>query len=298
MNDSDWLREPGDPKSDPRPVEELISSALSEPDEEHTYWDAVVALHWRGTREVFDRTSQLCQSLCPMERRLGADILGQLGCPDRSFPKECPQILLGMLEREEDHRVLDAILVALSHHRAPEAIGPASRFRHHADPEVRLGVVFALMGYENQEAHGVLIELTRDADAQVRDWATFALGTQCETDTPAIRDALADRLADTDDETRCEALVGLARRGGPTGTHSPSRRTRLPVGQYACDRGRRPDLRAAVDNRVDRTAGTLGWRQRYVGAGDPGVLAQPRFGHLRYLRRGWLTHKCKSRYPS
>jgi len=148
-----------------------------------------------------------------MERRLGADILGQLGYPDRSFPKECPQILLGMLEREEDHRVLDAILVALSHHRAPEAIGPASRFRHHADPEVRLGVVFALMGYENQEAHGVLIELTRDADAQVRDWATFALGTQCETDTPAIRDALADRLADTDDETRCEALVGLARRG-------------------------------------------------------------------------------------
>ena len=213
MNDFDWLREPGDPKSDPRPVEELISSALSELDEDHAYWGAVEALHWRGTCEVFDRASQLCRSFCPIERRLGAAILGQLGCPDRSFPMECPQILLGMLEREEDHNALDVILVALSHHRFPEAIGPASRHRYHAEPEIRLGVVLALTGYENQEAHGVLIELTRDADAQVRDWAVFALGTQCETDTPAIRDALADRLLDTDDETRWEALVGLARRG-------------------------------------------------------------------------------------
>jgi HEAT repeat protein len=212
VNNSDWHRESTDPKSDPLCVEELISAALTASHDDDTYWDAVGALHWRGTSEVLGQASQLCQSLCPMERRLGADILGQLGCPDRSFPKECVQILLGMLEREEDHRVLYAILVALSHERAPEAIGPASRFRHHADPDVRLGVVFALMGYENQQAHSVLIELMRDTDDQVRDWATFALGTQCETDSPAIHDALADRLTDADDAVRCEAMVGLARR--------------------------------------------------------------------------------------
>ena len=46
--------------------------------------------------------------------------------------------------------------------------------------------------------------------------ATFALGTQCEAATPEIRNALADRLADTDDETRSEAaMVGFARRGDP-----------------------------------------------------------------------------------
>ena len=112
-----------------------------------------------------------------MERRLGADILGQLGCPDRSFPKECPQILLKMLEHGDDHRVLHAILVALSHHRAPEATGPVSWFRHHVDSEVRFGVVLALTG-SDPEAHGVLIEMTRDADAHVR-----GRGYVCTRDT-------------------------------------------------------------------------------------------------------------------
>ncbi len=172
-----------------------------------------MALHWRATLEVLDRACQLCASFCPVERRLGADILGQLGCPDRFSPKKCTKTLLGMLEREKDNTVLASILVALSHHRASEAIGLVSRSRRNADPEVRFGVVLALMGYEDKEGHGVLIELTRDAEAHVRNWATFALGTQCETDTPVIRDALMERLAETDDDTRCEAPAGLARRG-------------------------------------------------------------------------------------
>jgi HEAT repeat protein len=212
VSDFEWLRDPTDPKSDTRSIQVLIATALSKPDEELTYWNAVAALQWRGTLEVFERAYQLCHSPCSVERRLGADILGQLGCPDRSLPKECTQALLKLLECEESEKVLYAILVALSHHQAPEAIGLVSRFRHHADDEVRFGVVMALKGYDVPEAEAVLIELTRDADADVRDWATFALGTLHETDTPAIRDALADRLADIDADTRCEAVVGLARR--------------------------------------------------------------------------------------
>jgi HEAT repeat protein len=61
-----------------------------------------------------------------------------------------------------------------------------------------------------------LIELTRDVDDSVRDWATFALGTQCDADGPEIRKALADRLCDSDNEVRGEAMVGLARRADTT----------------------------------------------------------------------------------
>jgi HEAT repeat protein len=67
--------------------------------------------------------------------------------------------------------------------------------------------------YEDPRAVDALIDLSHDQDAQVRDWATFALGEQIPLDTPVVREALADRLADPDDETRHEAIMGLALRG-------------------------------------------------------------------------------------
>ena len=193
-------------------MDELISAVLGEPDGDLA-WDAVCALHWRGTWEVLERAIRLGQSACVVERRVGASILGQVGVPDRTFPGECISTLLSMLEDEKDHDVLEAILVALSHLRAPEVIVPASRFRHHADPDVRQGVVLALTGYEEEQALGVLIELTSDPKALVRDWATFALGSQVEVDTPQLREALFERLSDEDEDTRAEAIIGLAHRG-------------------------------------------------------------------------------------
>ena len=201
-----------DPRDDPRTVDELMTAVMCEPDED-LYWDAVMALHWRGTREILDRAIRLCESFCAFERRVGADILGQLGVPERNFPEEGLRTLLRMLETEQDPGALRAILTALSHQRRPEAIWPASRFRDHSDPDVRFGVVFVLMGLEDRLALETLAALTRDPDADVRDWATFALGTQVEADTPELREALVARLADEDGDTRHEAIVGLARRG-------------------------------------------------------------------------------------
>ena len=117
-----------------------------------------------------------------------------------------------MLESEQRADVLQAIVVALSHHRRPESLIPVVRFRHHPDPDVRHGVVLVLITNVEPATVAPLIELTRDPVAHVRDWATFGLGSLSELDTPEIRECLMERLSDPDDDTRCEALVGLAQR--------------------------------------------------------------------------------------
>ncbi len=199
------------PSNDPRSVDDLVNCALNESDDEAA-WDAVCALHWRGSREVMRRAETLCGSPCVQERRLGANILGQLGVPDSTFPVECSKRLRSMLKNAEEASVLQAVFVGISHQNDAEAVPLVVEFSTHTDPDVRHAVVLALTGHETPVATECLISLSMDLDANVRDWATFALGTLIELDTPAIRDALADRLSDSDDDTRGEALVGLARR--------------------------------------------------------------------------------------
>ena len=202
------------PKDDRRTTAELVAVALTESNEELA-WDAVRALHWRGGLDVLERAKQLAKSICSRERRLGADILGQLGIPERAYPEQCKSFLRGMLTADEIAEVLRAVLVAISHQNDIEAIPLVVDFSTHPDSEVRHAVVLALSmhnGHEVPQAIDTLISLSNDSCEHVRDWATFALGTLLEIDTKQIRDALVDRLGDPDFDTRGEALVGLAQR--------------------------------------------------------------------------------------
>ena len=77
---------------------------------------------------------------------------------------------------------------------------------------MRYAVVHALSGYDENQAIGALVSLSADLDRDVRNWATFGLGSQIDSDSTTIREALLARAVDADDEIRGEALVGLARR--------------------------------------------------------------------------------------
>ena len=122
------------------------------------------------------------------------------------------QVLLAILETEDAPEVLASIGIALGHRSNARAIGPLLAFQEHSDPDVRYGVVFGMLGHTDPRAVSCLIALSDDPAVQVRDWATFGLGEQIDTDTPEIRAALRARLHDPDDDTAGEALVGLARR--------------------------------------------------------------------------------------
>jgi HEAT repeat protein len=200
-------------ENDPRTTLDLISAALCEPDED-LQWDAICVLHFRGNAEVLGAAKFLCRSSCEQERGLGADILGQLGVPDRTFPEESVAELLRMLQLETSPCVLEAIAFALGHYQHdPRAVHELVRFAHHREADVRYAVVHGLMGKVAPLAIATLIGLTEDPEAKVRDWATFALGSQIDLDTSEIRDALAARLNDPDEVTRAEAMAGLSRRG-------------------------------------------------------------------------------------
>jgi HEAT repeat protein len=175
---------------------------------------SLALLHYRGGEEEFSLGKSYCRSDDAGDRATGADILAQLGWSDHTFQDESVAILTELLI-DSDPYVIYCAAVGLSHRAAQSAIPNLLTLTGHTDPLVRYGVVFGLSGHEDPRAISALIQLSRDDDYDVRNWSVFGLGSQIETDSPEIRDALRHALSDPDLEIRGEALVGLAKRGDP-----------------------------------------------------------------------------------
>lgn len=183
--------------------------------------EAIMTLERRGDRATFDAMCALLDDPEPRRRAFAADVLGQLAhaaadTAAEALPEQCFEALAARLAGEDDPAVLGALGVAFGHLRDPRAIARMLPHASHPDDRVRHGVVMTLMGHDDAEALDALMALSIDADDDIRNWATFALGTQTEVDTPALRAALIARLDDRDPETRGEAFVGLAERGDET----------------------------------------------------------------------------------
>ncbi len=195
-------------------ISALIEAAFAEQQDEDNFapCPATVELNRRGTREVLDAALTLTRSIDPAWRDLAAHLLGQLGQPERTFPEECCDALIELLDDPAEEVVAGA-LYALGHlgnHRADAAV---LRHATHDSAYVRRGVGFALAGTNLPEVVPVLIGLMQDEHSGTRDWATTTLAAT-DFDTPAIRDALFTRATtDSDAMTRGEALHGLTRRG-------------------------------------------------------------------------------------
>jgi len=202
-------------------IDDLFKQTLEgdydDEDDEGGPWEAVSKLQALASREVFDRAVQWARNNRPAKRRRGIDILAQLGKteehPETVFADEAYSVVTSVLEDELDLQVIDSCLVALGHLGNPAAVPLILEHRNNSDPDVRFAVAFALSSFaDDPAAIRALIELTKDGDEDIRDWATFGLGVQGSTDTPEIRKALIDRLDDGNPDTREEAVAGLGKR--------------------------------------------------------------------------------------
>jgi methionyl-tRNA formyltransferase len=222
MTAADWLRgrpDPAlvsfwlDPRLPDRSLDELIEPAIREWRSDAEWAPYIAALAWRGDEAVLEASRGLAGSDDPRARAVAAYVLGQLGVSERTFPAESAAALEALAARERDPEVLAAIASAFGQLGAPYGLDVLLRLRGHEDARVREGAADALAGRSDPPALEALVELTRDPEPGIRDWATFALGALSPHDTPALRQALAERLDDRDDDTRIEAVHGLALRG-------------------------------------------------------------------------------------
>jgi HEAT repeat protein len=203
-------------------VDELVARALVLDDDDEAqddeYWEIVAELQRRGDPETFEAARELCEEPSDKARCLGAAVLGKLGAAAGApFLEQSLPLLLELCREGASTDVLAASLHALGSLEEPRALATVLAQRLHADRTVRLAVAHALAPVAGDPPQAAAItavmQLMRDEDADVRDWATFSLGSLLEVDTPAVRDALAGQLDDADEGVSVEALAGLAARG-------------------------------------------------------------------------------------
>ena len=156
----------------------------------------------------------MLESLDPVERKIGCDLLGCLAEFHESLRETVLFAVLDLAGSEGDRAVHASIARALGATADDRATPELLRLAGHPDEDVREYVAWALpMDPAASDAVvEVLIRLSADAADEVRNWATFALGSRCQVDGKAIREALWARVDDDFGEVGEEAVTGLARR--------------------------------------------------------------------------------------
>lgn len=166
------------------------------------------------------------------ERVVAAELLGRMSLDaDQAMRDRCWSQLEGMLAAEQaghDNAVVIAgIAAAFQHLEDVRALPSLLGLAAHPCGDVRFAVAASIpqaCGWRAREdAVACLVRLTGDSQADVRNWSCFGLG-QLDADGPEVREALAARLDDEHADTRCEALVALARTGDTRAYHKLAER--------------------------------------------------------------------------
>lgn len=185
-------------------------------------FELVGELNLRGEPAVVDWALAALTSHDAWHRQLAALTVAEHGyLHGRPYGARTTPLIVEAARTEADVGARNAMVRAIGRCEQSRYADELMRYADDEDVAIRETVAGELPhlfsgGELNDAAVDVLIRLMSDVDEHVRDWATFALDTQSELDSAAIRQALRDRLDDySDDEnvnTNGEAAVGLARR--------------------------------------------------------------------------------------
>ena len=196
-------------------TDEKVISRLINNKTDKSRWDNICVLRKRPSEELFLKCVELTKSGSTKIRKIGIDILDQLGLTPRPFLKETLKIYFELLEVEIDPDVLSSLFYSIGHNNEElnkVQIEKICSFRDNENNWVKGGLVSALLGVDNLTAIETLVKLSSDKLSHIRNWATFGLGTQIERNNKIIREALWSRVTDKHQETKLEAIVGLAKR--------------------------------------------------------------------------------------
>ncbi len=196
------------------PSEKIFNRLLNNKTQK-TFWDNIHELRKRPNKEVYNRAFKLSNSKSEKEKIIGIYVLAQLGFDPRFQQLKTIELYFKLLENEKTPKVISAILSSISHNNEilnEKQILKLIEFKTHKFVDVRYELTLALSCLENENALKTLIELSNDKNSDIRNWATFGIGTQLDNDTEEIRLALWNRIPDKDEITRLEAVLGLAKR--------------------------------------------------------------------------------------
>lgn len=180
-------------------------------------WQAIAELQMRGSPESLAIARRFAKCRNWRKRALGMYIVSQLRKRQNGYPTGSAEYALAETQamlltglRDSRIEVLCAAISGLDHRPHLSALPNLIAFATHPDQRIRLRVAIALGSYPELESIDALLKLATDITDEVRNWATFGIGSMHEADNPEIRDLLWLNLQDSDDDVRGEALVGLA----------------------------------------------------------------------------------------
>lgn len=186
------------------------------PDESSEHFWNVIDDIARHNDDLLEIVSSLIKSNDKSERVVAADIMGRVGIYQPQYLDRFLHVLVESASVEGNNDVQWAIAHAVRDIPDRQAASILERYAYHEDPDVRLevatGLPHSIETNDSGSALDTLLDLTRDENSDVRDWATFGIGSLIDMDSENIRQYLVDRLDDVNGDVRAEAMMGLARR--------------------------------------------------------------------------------------